>query len=327
MKLRAWVWGAGLLGCLLVVVFPWLKGDIEMRELDEAFRASLPDAQFVELEDGFTHYEWAGPEDGPKVVFVHGFSSPSFVWDKQFHAVAEAGFRVLRYDQFGRGYSDRPDTRYSDDLYDRQLLQLLDSQGVEEAVTLVGLSMGGATTIRFTDRHPERVDRFVLFAPAGFAVDLPLYAQVLRVPLLRDWLMKAVGDRIVLRGIEERVATDPAMVAAFRAEYVKQLSVKGYKRALLSTLLHNPLTNLGEDYARVGTQGKPCALFWGTADVVVPYASHEQVQAAIPHIQFVSVEGGGHTVNYEMPERVNPALIAFLEEGVTNLEIASGPSL
>lgn len=320
MILRKWVLWALLLGCGFVAVFPWLRGDLETRELDDAVRASMPDANFVALEDGYTRFEWAGPEDGPTIVLVHGFSSPSFVWEKQFYALADAGFRVLRYDQYGRGYSDRPNIRYTDDLYDRQLLQLLDSQGVSEAVTLVGLSMGGATTVRFADRHPERVQGFVLIAPAGFAVDLPIYAHVLRVPILRQWLMKAAGDRIVLKGVEERVTTNPTMAAAFRENYMTQLSFKGYKRALLSTLLHNPLRNLGEVYARVGEQGKPCALFWGTEDEVVPYASHEKVQAAIPHIKFVSVEGGGHTLNYEMPEQVNPALIAFLQEQATPVE-------
>jgi len=313
MKSRRWVLGSLLMGCVLVAVFPWLRGDLETRELDAFVRASMPDLSFVQLEDGYTRFEWAGPEDGRKVVLVHGFSSPGFVWDMQFHALADAGFRVLRYDQYGRGYSDRPNIPYSDDLYDRQLLQLLDSQGVNEAVTLVGLSMGGATTIRFTDRHPERVDRFVLFAPAGFAVDLPVYANVLRVPVLRQWLLKAVGDRIVLKGVEERVTTDPAMAAAFRENYMTQLAFKGYKRALLSTLLYNPLTDLEDIYVRVGKQGKPCALFWGTDDTVVPYDQHDKVQQAIPHIQFIPLEGGGHTANYEMPDRVNPALIAFLQ--------------
>jgi len=312
MKKRTGVLLALLLVAGFVAAYPWLRGDLETRLLDDEARASIPGATFVKLEDGYTRFEWAGPEEGPKVVLVHGFSSPAFVWEQQFHALADAGFRVLRYDQFGRGYSDRPNIDYSDDLYDRQLLQLLESQGVDEPVTLVGLSMGGATTIRFTDRHPERVERFVLFAPAGFAVDLPPYANLLRVPGLRQWIMKAFGDWIVLRAIEERVTTDPAMAAAFRENYMKQLEFKGYKRALLSTLLHNPLTDLGDTYARVGEQGKPCALFWGTGDTVVPYASHAQVQQAIPQIQFISVEGGGHTANYEMPDQVNPALLAFL---------------
>ena len=50
---------------------------------------------------------------------------------------------MARYDQFGRGYSDRPDVAYTADLYDRQLLQLLDSLAWRDRIDLVGLSMGG----------------------------------------------------------------------------------------------------------------------------------------------------------------------------------------
>jgi len=45
---------------------------------------------------------------GPAVALVHGFSVPYYVWDPTAPELARAGFRVLRYDLYGRGYSDRP---------------------------------------------------------------------------------------------------------------------------------------------------------------------------------------------------------------------------
>jgi pimeloyl-ACP methyl ester carboxylesterase len=44
---------------------------------------------------------------------------------------------------------------YTADLYERQLLELLDSQGIKTPVDLAGLSLGGAVAIRFVDRHPN----------------------------------------------------------------------------------------------------------------------------------------------------------------------------
>ena len=38
-----------------------------------------------------------------------------------FEALTEAGFRVLRYDYYGRGFSDRPDVPYTQAFYVRQL--------------------------------------------------------------------------------------------------------------------------------------------------------------------------------------------------------------
>jgi hypothetical protein len=69
----------------------------EREELTGAVRRSVA-GSFIELQDGFVHYDMAGPADGPAVVLVHGFSTWSFTWDAAFHALAGAGFRVLSYD-------------------------------------------------------------------------------------------------------------------------------------------------------------------------------------------------------------------------------------
>src|SRR4029453_5740848 len=73
--------------------------------------------------------------------------------------------RVARYDYYGRGFSDRPNVRYTADLFDRQMLQLLDSLGWTGPVDIVGLSMGGPVTAEFTGRHPERVRSLTLADP------------------------------------------------------------------------------------------------------------------------------------------------------------------
>ena len=98
----------GIVALLVVVAaFPFVIGDMETIELNDATRASMPNESFVKLSDGYTHYEWAGPKDGQPVVLVHGAGTPMIIWDYQFEALAQAGFHVLRYDFYGRGLSDR----------------------------------------------------------------------------------------------------------------------------------------------------------------------------------------------------------------------------
>ena len=301
---------------LMLITWPYTLKNTERIPLNDAARAAFKEQgeTFVQLSDGWTHYRWNGPLDGSVVVFVHGFSSPMFIWEQQAQALGAAGYRVLRYDLFGRGYSDRPDTAYDADLYDRQLTELLDALHVEGPIDIVGLSMGGPITLRFVDRRPERVRRFGLVAPAGFGANIPAPAQLLRIPGFNDWLMRAIGDRIVLGSIETMASDDPAVTAEFRRQYIEQLRYSGYKRALLSTLLHHDMLNQGPLYERVGALGKPCILFWGDDDKVVPYANSTRVREAIPHIEFHTIPGGSHTPNFERPEIVNPALIAFLQQ-------------
>ena len=61
------------------------------------------------------------------VVLAAGFSVPYYIWDPTFKALTGAGFRVLRYDYYGRGYSDRPAIPFTDEMYVGQLHQLLDA--------------------------------------------------------------------------------------------------------------------------------------------------------------------------------------------------------
>lgn len=127
--------------------------DPEHATLDATARQGVA-GQFVALADGITHYDVSGPDSGARVVLVHGFSVPSYIWDSTAVALSTAGFRVARYDTYGRGYSDRPDTRYDLALYDRQLQQLLDSLGWRDKVHVVGLSFGGPVSATFAPATP-----------------------------------------------------------------------------------------------------------------------------------------------------------------------------
>lgn len=298
----------------MVAVLPFLLGDSEQRTLNETVRNEMKDKTFVALSDGVTHYTWSGPESGQKVLLIHGFSTPSWVWDHQVPALTEAGLRVLTLDLFGRGLSDRPNAAYGPELYDRQILQLLDALKVTDPIDIVGLSMGGAITMRFTDAHPDRVRRFALIAPAGIGVAPPGAARLLAIPGLGPWIMQAFGDRILFGMMEKMLTVKPELTPQLRERYKEQMQFVGYKHALRSTLIHMPLTNLDDTFARVGKQNKKCALIWGTNDTVVPYEYHDRVMKALPGTTLHTIEGAGHAVNYEEPEKVNPALVALLTD-------------
>ena len=66
---------------------------------------------FADLSQGRTCYRWTGPLRGPVAVCVHGLTTPSQVWDSIAEGLAAQGFRVLTYDLYGRGFSDRPPGR------------------------------------------------------------------------------------------------------------------------------------------------------------------------------------------------------------------------
>jgi len=283
----------------------------EPRILDDAARAAAP-GQFVQLPDGRTHYELAGPPGAQTVVLVHGFSVPYYIWDPTFAGLAGAGFRVLRYDLFGRGFSDRPDANYNGDLYDRQLAGLLDALDIRVPVDVAGLSMGGPIVAHFTDRHPERVRRLMLIDPAGFPPKQPLAASLIRAPLLGEWLMDRFGELVLVKGLNKDLK-DPTRFPGYQDRYRALMPYAGFKRALLSTLRSGFLSRAADAYRRVGQQGKPVLLIWGREDRVIPFATSEKVIAAIPHAEFHAIADAGHVPHLERPDVVNPILIEFLQ--------------
>ena len=282
----------------------------ETRALDDAARATAP-GRFVHLPDGLTHYELAGPPDAQTVVLVHGFSIPYYIWDPTFAALVEAGFRVLRFDLYGRGFSDRPDTEYNADLYDRQLSSLLHALDIRAPVDVAGLSMGGPVTVHFADRHPERVRRLVLVDPAGFPLKQPLAAGLIRAPLVGEWLMDRFGGQILVKGLVKDLK-EPSRFPDYQQRYRTQMQYAGFKRALLSTLRSGFLTHAADAYRRVGEQKRPVLLIWGREDSVIPFAISDKVKAAIPHAEFHAIDDAGHVPHLERPDAVNPILIEFL---------------
>ena len=292
----------------MLLTFPYLG---ENKELNEATRSNAQ-GSFLRLSEGCTHYELGGPQDGQPVVLVHGFSVPYFIWDPTFDFLSESGFRVLRYDLFGRGYSDRPNMRYDIDMFCKQLRELTDTLGFKR-INLIGLSMGGPITATFTARHPERVGKLVLIDPAG--VRSITFSRVLKAattPGFGELALGLFGSRRLAKGVESDFY-DPAHVKAFVAKYMVQMGYKGFMRALLSTMRNGMLGDFSGTYHKVGEAGTPTMLFWGRDDKTVPFAHSAMIRKAIPQSEFHAFERCGHIPHYEKPEEANPLLLKFLK--------------
>jgi pimeloyl-ACP methyl ester carboxylesterase len=284
----------------------------ENYELNETVRQQA-DGSFVEFADGFTHYELGGPENGKPVVLVHGFSTPYFIFENTFTFLTNSGFRVLRYDLFGRGYSDRPQVDYDIHLFVRQLKSLLDVLGLKK-INLIGLSMGGPITASFISEYPEYVEKYVLIDPAGAEqVKVPLVVEALKMPIFGELALGLFGNATMLKGIASDLF-DPEAVEHFQTQFKVQMQYKGFKRAILSTIRNGMLGSFYEAYARVGSLQKPTSLFWGTDDKTVPFEHSNIIIKAIPHIEFHAIDQCGHIPHYEKPEVVNPILLEFLSK-------------
>lgn len=284
----------------------------ETKELNESTRKTLG-GSFIALADGVTHYQLSGPENGTPVVLVHGFSVPSFIFDPTFEFLAQSGFRVLRYDLIGRGFSDKPNLRYDIDLFVKQLKDLLDALGMQK-VDLVGLSMGGPVTAAFIEKYPRYIRKHVLIDPSGTRrVELPPLLKVVRVPILGELLIGLFGSGSMLKGVASDIF-DPNLIEVFQEKYKVQMHYQGFKRAILSTMRSGMLDTCMRTYTKIGGLKKPTLLFWGENDTTTLFEDHILILQALPHAEFHAIPNCGHIPHYEKPDVVNPILLEFLSQ-------------
>ena len=278
--------------------------------LDDTIRAGLP-GKFVELEDGVVHYELLGPEDGDLVVLVHGFSVPYYVWDPTVNGLVSAGYQVLRYDLYGRGYSDRPKVEYNLDLFVRQLSQLTEVVTLNKPFHLVGLSMGGPIAAAYSNQYSQHVLSLSLFAPEVLPVSTGSIFPM-SVPLLGEWIMKVYMVPVFLPQSQSDDFYNPDIAPDWQARYRDQLKYKGFRQAILSTIRNLPNMNALREYERVGENGLPVFVIWGEEDQSVSFDAILQAMQAMPQAEYLQVTESGHLVHYEKAEIVNKRLLEFI---------------
>ena len=127
--------------------------------------------RYVNASDG-TRLAWADAGDGPVLVkasnwlthLEYEWESP--VW-KHWIQFFSAHFRFVRYDERGCGMSEWHAGDLTIDQWTDDLERVIDAARPDGPVTLLGISQGAATCIRYAIRHPERVARLIFYG--GYA--------------------------------------------------------------------------------------------------------------------------------------------------------------
>lgn len=309
MKKMIWIIGAMV---AVIAVLPLIMGDMEKEELNEQTRSQL-DGEFIELNDGFTHYELKGQKDRKTIVLVHGNAAPSVTWDNNVDALLHAGFKVLRYDVFGHGFSDRPElNEYTREFYDNQLVELLNKLSITDPIYLVGTSQGGSISTYFTAKHPDKVEKLALLSPLFDSFEDKDKVALLKKPLIGEYIIRLVGDKQIVdpsNGFYSESKQDVLI-----SKLKKQIHFKGKKRAVLANTRGNGLDDATAFYVEVKKLEIPLLLTWGKQDQVISGESMSRLRKLIPVIKYHEIENAGHLAHYETPEKINPILIKFFKE-------------
>lgn len=279
---------------------------------------------FAPLSRGVTHYQWHGPARGPIAVCVHGLTTPSFVWGglTAGHSgglaagLVAKGYRVLTYDLYGRGFSDRPEGPQDRSFFIQQLEELLAHEGISGDITLVGYSMGGAIATTYTAAHPDQIRELVLLASAGLQHEPGKITRYIRDhPGLGDWLMLALFPYQHRRGCEaERrlPSTVPDVVDLQKNE----LRYRGYIPAVLASLRGILSEDLSADLRQIHRQGVPMLAIWGAEDTVIPISALGRMTKEARSARQEVIETAGHGLPYTHTDAVLEIIAANHRQGL-----------
>ena len=304
----------------MITLLLWLPYFIKTNSLKQISETDLPEVGgWAPLAQGNLYYRWYEPEisNNEIVVLVHGFSTPHFVWDGMKEFIVDAGYNVLVYDHFGRGFSERPSVVYDQDLYVESLKGLLDYQNISQSVHLVGYSMGGPVVGYFTQQYPDSVKSISFIAPAGFMKEDSV-SRIAIMPVVGDWFWQVFGKWLYFREVRNEATSSDDSVGLSESKFVKKYSVqmkyKGLIEALLSTVRNFNFFNAKRMFDKVGDLKIPTITIWGTDDGVVPFAGSSDLMQSIPHSELKIINEGKHDIAYANPSVVGNTILEFLDK-------------
>ena len=240
------------------------------------------------------------------VVLLHAFPLNSTLWQPQIER-APTGWHFAAPDLPGFGASVLAAAR-SMDAMAREVLNVLDEQGIERAV-IGGMSMGGYVTLALYRLAPERFSGMVLVDTRATADnDQQKDARRKMIETVREKGAGAVADEMMPKLLGETSHRErPAVVERVRAmiEGNSRDAIAGAVEAMMNRPDSRPLL------AHISV---PTLVVCGEEDVLTPPSDSEALHEGIADSRLVRIPRAGHLSSLEAPEEFSLALNAFLGE-------------
>lgn len=272
--------------------------------------------RYVTVSDGI-RLAWADSGEGPVVVkAANWLTHLEYEWDsplwRHWLRFFSTHFRFVRYDERGCGMSDWRTGRLSVDRWTDDLEAVIDAARPKEPVTLLGISQGGIACLNYAIRHPDRVERLIL------------YGAYLRGAYLRG----TAESRAVYRAMVELVRSawgsdNPTFRQVFTSRFVP--GARADQLQWFNELCRRSST--GENAAQlfdarasvdfgssVAAVRAPTLVLHARNDAVVPIEEGRCLAAGIAGAEFVELDSANHVLLQDEPAwgRFQDAVLAFM---------------
>jgi pimeloyl-ACP methyl ester carboxylesterase/DNA-binding CsgD family transcriptional regulator len=253
--------------------------------------------QYVTASDGL-RLAWADAGSGPPLVKAANWMThledewESPVWQHWMRFFAEH-FRFVRYDERGCGMSGWNGSDLTIDRWIGDLGAVIEAARPAGPVTLVGISQGAATCVRYAVEHPERVARLVLYG--GYA---------------RGWAHRDQNVERTYQAMVDLVRAgwgkeNPTFRQLFTSRFIpggtseqlrwfNDLCRKTTTGEIAATLLESrSVVDIREHLARVTM---PTLVLHARGDEVQPIEEGRMLAAGIPNAEFIELDSSNHVL-------------------------------
>jgi len=245
-------------------------------------------------------HRFDGPAGAEVLVLSNSLGTALEMWDPQMPAFAER-YRVLRYDMRGHGRSAVPPGPYSIADLGKDVLALLDTNGIHR-VRFCGLSMGGMTGMWLGCNAPERLERLVLCNTSA-QLGIPDHWNQ-RIAIVENEGMKGVAEGVIGRWFTpEFREREPQVVEKVR-RMLLETPPAGYAACCAAIRDQDQR----ETICAIST---PTLVVAGARDPATPPADSRIIASKIPGARIVELDAA-HLSNIEARDRFTASVLEFL---------------
>lgn len=270
----------------------------------------------VKVNDTMLWVEDTAESDLPAILCLHSLFLDSRMYD-ELTAAAAGRYRIVRPDFRGQGKSGCAGTARIDmDTCAADMAALLDTLGLD-AVNVVMQSMGGDVGLRLVANDPPRFRSMVILGSSANALEGEQLEHE------RQWINGA-GTRGFVDDILQ-TTMEVMFGSTTRNDPSKREFIDLWQEriAALPLGLFPAMSGVIErgDIRELLPQIPVSALiFSGHEDIARPPQWHREMADALPNARLMHLPSVGHSPILEDPERVIPAILAFIEDPISRTQ-------
>jgi pimeloyl-ACP methyl ester carboxylesterase len=252
----------------------------------------------LKVNDIEIFYEVHGHYEHIPLIFLHGWTKSSYLWESQVEYF-KSRKKIITLDLRGHGQSDKPLNNYSIKQFSEDLYMFMKKLGIEKAV-IIGHSMGGMIGLRFAIDHQEMTEKLVLVST--LAKFLFSFGRKLAYSMSERFSAESIVNQYYSRAYQKGYPSSEIEKAVKKAlqtpEHVVLSCLEGMKKFDVSSELSSIQV--------------PTLIIHGKNDATFPLSQANYLKNSIPNSELTVIEGAGHEIIDETPEKISQTIEKFL---------------